>query len=84
MATAIRHKTSNNWTPNLEDIWYYILSGSISVSLVLFGLGTAEILAATTGINTPIAILKTALDKRANGHTAEWHLAQAKRLTEKT
>ena len=64
LAVAVRHKTSENWKPNLEDVWYYILAGSVSGALVLLGYGTAEILAATTGINTPIAVLKTAIDKR--------------------
>ncbi len=68
LAIAIRHKTSENWKPNLEDVWYYILSGSVSVSLVLLGYGTPEILAATTGINTPIAILKTGLERRKMGN----------------
>ena len=68
LAVAIRHKTSENWKPNLEDVWYYILAGSVSGALVLLGYGTAEILAATTGINTPIAVLKTAIEKRRNGN----------------
>lgn len=64
LAIAIRHKTSENWKPNLEDVWYYVLAGSVSAALALLGYGTAEILAATTGINTPIAVLKTGLEKR--------------------
>ena len=68
LATSIRHKTSGNWTPNLEDVWYYILSASVSGALVLLGYGTAEIIAATTGINTPLAILKTGLERRRNGN----------------
>lgn len=68
LATAVRHKTSGNWKPNFEDAWYYVLSGSVSVALVLLGYGTGEILAATTGINTPLAVLKTGLERR-NGKT---------------
>ena len=64
VAMSVRHKTSNNWHPNLSDAWFYILSGSVSVTLVLLGYDTASILAATTGINTPIAILQTAIEKR--------------------
>ncbi len=76
LAVAIRHKTSENWKPNLEDVWYYILSASVSVSLVLLGYGTPEILAATTGINTPIAILKTGLEKRRFGNVTTESVAR--------
>jgi hypothetical protein len=69
LAIAIRHKTSENWKPGLEDVWYYILAGSVSAALALLGYGTPEILAATTGINTPIAVLKTGLERRNAGHT---------------
>lgn len=65
LAIAIRHKTSENWKPNLEDAWYYVLSGSVAVALVLMGADTSAILGATTGINTPLAVLRTTLDKRA-------------------
>ena len=72
IATAIRHKTNANWHPNLEDAWYYILSGGVSVAIVLMGMDTGTILAATTGINTPLAVLRTGLEKRkANGVTIE-------------
>ena len=82
LAVAIRHKTSENWKPNFEDVWYYILAGSVSGALVLLGYGTAEILAATTGINTPIAVLKTALDKRRNGNVTVESVARDVKLLE--
>ena len=82
LAVAIRHKTSENWKPNLEDVWYYILAGSVSGALVLLGYGTAEILAATTGINTPIAVLKTALDKRRTSHVTVESVARDVKILE--
>ena len=68
LATAIRHKTSENWHPNLEDAWYYILSGGLGVALVLLGQDTATILGVTAGVNTPLAVLRTAIDRRANAN----------------
>ena len=65
VAVAIRHYTSQNWVPHIEDVWYFILSGSVSVTLVLLGFNTPEILAASTGINTPLALIKTGIDKYA-------------------
>jgi len=63
VAVSVRHYTSQNWTPQVQDIWYFFMSAGISVSLVLFGYDTGTILAATTGINTPMALFKTAVDK---------------------
>lgn len=63
LAVAVRHYTSQNWTPQLQDIWYYVLSGGIGVTLVLLGYDTGTILTATSGINTPLALVKTATDK---------------------
>ena len=63
VAVSVRHYTSQNWTPQVQDIWYFFMSAGISVSLVLFGYDTGTILAATTGINTPMALFKTAIDK---------------------
>lgn len=63
LAVAVRHYTSQNWTPELQDIWYYVLSGGIGVCLVLLGYDTGTILTATSGINTPLAVVKTATDK---------------------
>ena len=40
-----------------------MMSAGISVALVLFGYDTGTILAATTGVNTPMALFKTAVDK---------------------
>ena len=69
VAMAVRHKTANNWMPNWEDAWYYVLSGSVGVALVLLGQDTATILAATTGINTPLAILQTAIERSSGVQT---------------
>ena len=63
MAVSVRHYTSQNWTPQLQDVWYFMMSAGISVALVLFGYDTGTILAATTGVNTPMALFKTAVDK---------------------
>jgi hypothetical protein len=63
VAVTVRHLTSQNWNFHIQDIWYYIFSGAISISLVVLGMDTATILAATTGINTPIAVLKSSMDK---------------------
>jgi len=63
VAMSVRHLTAQNWTPNWEDIWYYIFSGTISVCLILLGQDTPTIIAATTGVNTPLALLKTGIDK---------------------
>lgn len=63
LAVAVRHYTSQNWTPELQDIWYYVLSGGIGVTLVLLGYDTGTILTATSGINTPLALTKSAIDK---------------------
>ena len=63
VAVTVRHYTSQNWMPTIQDVWYYILSGGVSVALVLLGSDTVTILSATTGINTPLAILKSAIDK---------------------
>ena len=83
IATAVRHKTSNNWRPNMEDVWYYILSGGVSIGLVLLGFGTGEILAATTGINTPIAILKTGLERRNGSDTIKSLTAKIEAIEQK-
>ena len=69
IAMAVRHKTSNNWKPNLEDVRYYVLSGSVGVALVLLGTDTATILAATTGINTPLALIQTAIERKSGIQT---------------
>ena len=66
LAVAMRHYTSQNWTPELQDVWYYVLSGGISVTLALLGYDTATILTATAGINTPLALVKTGMDKYAD------------------
>ena len=72
IAIAVRHKTSQNWNVNIEDIWYYVLSGGVSVALVLLGFDTGTILGATTGINTPLAVIRTAIERRnGNGPTVE-------------
>ena len=63
LAVAVRHYTSQNWTPALQDVWYYVLSGGIGVTLALLGYDTATILTATSGINTPLALVKTGMDK---------------------
>jgi len=63
VAVSVRHYTSQNWTPQIQDVWYFFMSAGISVSLVLFGYDTGTILMATTGINTPMALFKTAIDK---------------------
>ena len=63
LAVAVRHYTSQNWSPQLQDIWYYVLSGGIGVTLVLLGYDTGTILTATSGINTPLALVKTGMDK---------------------
>jgi hypothetical protein len=63
VAVTVRHYTSQNWTPQLQDVWYFMMSAGISVALVLFGYDTGTILTATTGINTPMALFKTAIDK---------------------
>lgn len=63
VATAARHWSSQNWRPGIEDVWYYILSGSIGTALVLFGADTLTIMSVTTGVNTPLAVLKTTIDK---------------------
>ena len=63
VAVSVRHYTSQNWTPQVQDVWYFMMSAGISVSLVLFGYDTGTILMATTGINTPMALFKTAIDK---------------------
>ena len=63
IAISIRHYTSQNWLPHIEDVWYYILSGGTSIALVLLGADTVTILGATTGINTPLALVKTGIDK---------------------
>jgi len=63
LAVAVRHYTAQNWTPQIQDIWYYILSAGIGVTLVLFGYDTGTILTATSGINTPLALVKTGMDK---------------------
>lgn len=63
IATAVRHYSAQNWHPHIEDIWYYVLSGGTAVALVLLGADTVTILGATTGINTPLAVLKTSVDK---------------------
>lgn len=63
LAVAVRHWTSQNWTPALQDVWYYVLSGGIGVTLALLGYDTGMILTATSGINTPLALVKTGMDK---------------------
>jgi uncharacterized membrane protein YfcA len=63
VAVTVRHYTSQNWHPEIQDIWYFCMSAGISVALVLFGYDTGTILTATTGINTPMALFKTAIDK---------------------
>jgi hypothetical protein len=63
VATAARHWTSQNWHPKIEDVWYYVLSGSIGSALVILGADTITILSVTTGVNTPLAVLKTTIDK---------------------
>ena len=75
VAVTVRHLTAQNWVPHLQDIWYYIFSASIAVTLSLLGADTATLLGATTGINTPVAILKTTIDKyterKSNGKAKE-------------
>jgi hypothetical protein len=63
VAVSVRHYTSQNWAPEIQDVWYFIMSAGISTALVLFGYDTGTILMATTGINTPMALFKTAIDK---------------------
>ena len=63
VAVCIRHYTSDNWTPEIRDIWYFGFSAGISVMMGVLGFDTTAILATTTGINTPIAILKSGIDK---------------------
>lgn len=63
IAISIRHYTSQNWLPHIEDVWYYVLSAGTSIALVLLGADTVTILGATTGINTPLALVKTGIDK---------------------
>jgi len=63
VAVTVRHLTAQNWHVHWQDVWYFIFSGGISVALVLLGMDTVTILTATTGINTPLAILKTTMDK---------------------
>lgn len=72
IAISIRHYTSQNWLPHIEDVWYYVLSAGTSIALVLLGADTVTILGATTGINTPLALVKTGIDKytaRQNGNS---------------
>jgi len=63
LAVSVRHYTSQNWTPQIQDIWYFALSAGISVTLVLLGYDTGTILTASSGINTPLALVKTGMDK---------------------
>ena len=63
VAVAVRHWTSQNWTFALQDIWYFMLSAGISIMLALLGYSTGFILAASSGINTPLALVKTGMDK---------------------
>lgn len=63
VAVAVRHWTSQNWSVALQDIWYFALSAGISVMLALLGYSTGFILAASSGINTPLALVKTGMDK---------------------
>ena len=63
LAVSVRHYTSQNWTPQLQDVWYFALSAGISVTLVLLGYDTGTILTASSGINTPLALVKTGMDK---------------------
>jgi len=63
LAVAIRHYTSQNWKPEIQDIWYYVLSGGIGAALIILGYDTGTILTATSGVNTPLALVKTGMDK---------------------
>ena len=63
VAVTVRHLTSQNWVFHIQDIWYYMLSCSISVALAVMGADTITILSATTGVNTPLAIVKSTIDK---------------------
>lgn len=61
--TAIEKEDNNKWMPNIRDAWYYVLSGTLAVCLVLLGFDTPTIIAATTGVNTPLAVLQSGIDK---------------------
>ena len=63
VAMAVRHLTAQNWMPNIEDIWYYIFSGAIAVCMILLKMETPYIISVTTGVNTPLALLKTGYEK---------------------
>lgn len=63
VAVCVRHWTSQNWMPNIQDIWYFGLSAGISVFMAIMGFDSASILTATTGVNTPLALMKTTMDK---------------------
>lgn len=66
-AVGFRHYSAQNWKPHPEDIWYYIISGSLSVMLAVLGFDTASILAASSGVNMPLALVKTGWDKYQAG-----------------
>lgn len=63
VAVSVRHYTAQNWEVQLQDIWYFAMSAGISVTLAILGYPTGTILAATTGINTPLALVKTGMDR---------------------
>jgi len=63
VAMGVRHLSSQNWSPNYEDLWYYVFGGSIAVAMVLLGMDTPYIISVTTGVNTPLALLKTGYEK---------------------
>jgi len=65
VAVATRHWTSQNWNPQIQDVWYFALSAGIGVFMATMGYDTAMILTATTGVNTPLALAKTTMDKYA-------------------
>jgi di/tricarboxylate transporter len=77
VAVSVRHYTAQNWEVQLQDVWYFALSAGVSVCLALYGFDTGTILAATTGINTPMALVKTGLDKIADKKTAPVTLEKA-------
>jgi hypothetical protein len=66
-AVATRHLTSRNYNWGLEDNWYYVLCAGVSIGAWLFGGDWTSGFLLTSGINTPLALARNAVNAKTNG-----------------
>ena len=68
-AVATKHLTGKNYTVHPEDKWYYVLAAGASIGAFLFGGDWTSGFLLTSGINTPLALMRNAIQYKQNGTT---------------